>query len=161
MVKDDIKALDEILQSYLGLGVRLPSVKSYASLVTEKPEVAICLAYMYHDLLEFQKSLLKLFAGQDWKVTFHANWRYYHQETFPEILKSFDHHRKALDDLLRAHHYQRSNEHHQISRDMSLRLNNHLQNYQENWQDLEVLIRRYEEDRNVLLRNAREEETHR
>ncbi|KAI0450908.1 hypothetical protein F5B21DRAFT_489170 [Xylaria acuta] len=161
VVKDDIKAVDEILQSYRGLGIRLPSVKSYASLVTAKPEVSICLAYMYHDLLEFQKSLLKLFAGHDWKATFHTNWKYYHQDSFPDILKSFDHHRKALDDLLRAHHYQISNEHHQISRDMSLRFNNHLQTYQDDRQDLEAHIRRYEKDRDELLHNAREQETHR
>ncbi|KAI1757159.1 hypothetical protein F4782DRAFT_537465 [Xylaria castorea] len=120
-VKYILHALDEVLQSYRGLGIRLPTIKSYATLVTERPEVSICLAYMYHDLLEFQKSLLKLFAGHDWKSTFHTNWRYYHQDSFPELLKGFDHHRKALDDLLRAHHYQRSNEHHQVSRDMSLR----------------------------------------
>ncbi|KAI8949690.1 hypothetical protein F4801DRAFT_590960 [Xylaria longipes] len=161
VVKDDIKALDEILQSYRGLGVRLPSVKSYATLVAEKPEVSICLAYMYHDLLEFQKSLLKLFAGHDWKATFHTNWRYYHQDSFPEILKSFDHHRKALEDLQRSHHYQISNEHYQISRDMSLRVNNHLQTYQDDRQDLEMHIRRYEKDRDELLHNAREQEIHR
>ncbi|KAI0555112.1 hypothetical protein F4679DRAFT_522273 [Xylaria curta] len=168
VVKDDIKALDEVLQSYRGLGIRLPSVKSYATLVTEKPEVSICLAYMYHDLLEFQKSLLKLFAGHDWKATFHTSWRYYHQDSFPDLLKSFDQHRKALEDLLRAHHYQtlnnmssQFNNHSQTLNDMSGRLNNHFQTYQDDRQELEIHIRRYEEDRNELLHNAREQEIHR
>ncbi|KAI0538257.1 hypothetical protein GGR58DRAFT_312250 [Xylaria digitata] len=161
VVKDDIKALDEILQSYRGLGTRIPIVEPYSTLVAEKPEVSICLAYMYQDLLEFQKSLLKLFAGHDWKQTFHVNWKYYHQDSFPDILKSFDHHRKALDELLRAHHYQKSNEHYRVSSDMSRRLNNHLQNYQDNQETLEMHIRRYEEDRRELLRNAREQESQR
>lgn len=161
MVKDDVKALDEILQSYRGLGTRLPSVKPYTALVTEKPEVSICLAYMYQDLLQFQKSLLKLFAGHDWKATFHTNWRYYHQDSFQDVLKSFDQHRKALEDLLRAHHYQKANEHHQMTSDMSRRLNNHLQNYQNDRQDLETHIRSYEKDREELLQEAKRQEMHR
>ncbi|KAI0914790.1 hypothetical protein F4823DRAFT_192149 [Ustulina deusta] len=158
VVKDDIKALDEILQSYRGLGTRIPSVEPYTTLVTENPEVSIWLAFMYQDLLQFQKDLLKLFAARDWKATFHTNWRYYNQESFPDILKSFDHHRRALEGLLRAHHDQKSNEHHQISSDMSLRLNNHLQNYRDDQQNLEIHIRRYQEDREELLRSAKEQE---
>ncbi|KAK5636190.1 hypothetical protein RRF57_011902 [Xylaria bambusicola] len=161
VVKDDVKALDEILQSYRGLGTRLPSVKPYITLMTEKPEVSICLAYMYQDLLQFQKSLLKLFTGHDWKQTFHTNWRYYHQDSFQDILKSFDQHRKALEDLLQAHHYQKANEHYQVSSDMSRRLNNHLQNYQNDRQDLEMHIRRYEEDREKLLSDAAKQERYR
>ncbi|KAI1368069.1 hypothetical protein F5Y08DRAFT_21916 [Xylaria arbuscula] len=161
VVKDDVKALDEILQSYRGLGTRIPSVVPYTSLVTERPEVSICLAYMYKDLLQFQKCLLKLFAGHDWKATFHTNWRYYHNDSFQDVLKSFDQHGKALEDLLRAHHYQQANEHRQITSDMSQRLNNHLQNYQNDRQDLEIHIRRYEEDRDKLLHDAEEQEKHR
>ncbi|KAI0466404.1 hypothetical protein F4859DRAFT_507364 [Xylaria cf. heliscus] len=158
VVKDEVKLLDPILQLYRDLGAGLPSVDSYASLVAENPEVAICLAYIYQDLLEFQESVLKLFVGHDWKVTFHTNWRYYREESFQDLLRRFDHHGKTLDSLLRAHHYQVSNEHHQISRDMSFRLNNHLQTYREDRQDLEMHIRRYEKDRDELLHNAKEQE---
>ncbi|KAI3328988.1 hypothetical protein HD806DRAFT_268528 [Xylariaceae sp. AK1471] len=168
VAKDDVKALDDILQSYRGLATRIPSIQPYTSLVTEKPEVSICLAFMYQDLLQFQKSLLKLLTGHDWKATFHTKWKDYDKGSFPNILKSFDHHKRTLQDLLRAHHYQKSNENHQISNehyqltsDMSQRFNNHLQNYQDDRQDLEAHIRRYEEDRDELLRNARAQEKQR
>ncbi|TGJ80954.1 hypothetical protein E0Z10_g7822 [Xylaria hypoxylon] len=161
VVKDDNKALDEILQSYRGLGTRIPIVRPYTALVTQKPEVSICLAYMYQDLLEFQKSLLKLFSGHDWKQTFHTSWKYYHQDSFPDILKSFDHHHKALEELLRVHDYQTSIEHYQISSNMARQINSHLQNYQDDQQAVEEHIQRYKEDRKTLLENAKKQEEHR
>ncbi|KAJ2988608.1 hypothetical protein NUW58_g3882 [Xylaria curta] len=161
VVKDDIKAIDEILQSYRELGTRIPSTKPYASLVTEKPEVSICLAFMYQDLLQFQECLLKLFAGHDWKLTFHTSWKYYHGGSFRALLDSFDHHRKTLEDILRAHHYQKTIDHHQISSDMHRQFNNYLQGYQDDRQYIETHILRYEEDRKVLLDNAKKQEAER
>ncbi|RWA12444.1 hypothetical protein EKO27_g2634 [Xylaria grammica] len=154
VVKDDNKAIDEILQSYRCLGTRIPKMGLYKDLVTETPSVSVCLSCVYQDLLGFQKSVLKLFAGNDWKQTFHTNWKDYNEHSFPDILKSFDHHQKALEELQQAYRNQKLN-------DMSRRVNNHLQTYQDDRQDLEEHIRRYEEDRKELLRNAKEQEKHR
>lgn len=142
-------ALDNILQSYRDLGSRVPTIELYQSMVHEKPAVRICLAFMYQDLLKFQKDILKFFSGHGWSKTFQTNWKDY-QDDFESILKSFDHHGQTLQKLL--------NYHHEASHDTSQRFNNYYQQYQDDRQDLEMHIRQYEEDRLELLRSAKAQE---
>ncbi|KAI8635201.1 hypothetical protein F5Y19DRAFT_469075 [Xylariaceae sp. FL1651] len=153
MVKDS-KALDDVLQSYRDLGKKVPVIQPYRSLVDEKPEVSICLAYMYQDLLQFQNNILQLLAGHGWDKTFHVNWKDYYDNSFSDMLDSFDHHGKTLEGLLQAHHRQ-------ISNDISMRMNNHLQIYQDDREMLEQHIRQYTKDRKKLLRNAKDSESER
>lgn len=145
--------LDNILQSYRDLGSHVPTIEPYQSMVNEKPEVKKCLAYMYHDLLQFQKRILKLFSGHGWNKTFQTNWKDY-QESFTNTLKAFDQHSRILQQLLEKYH-------NQTSHDMSRRFNNYYQQYQDDRQDLGTHIRQYEEDRIRLLENAKTQEEER
>ncbi|GAW25243.1 putative zinc finger protein [Rosellinia necatrix] len=94
----------------------------------------------------------------EWKPTFHIHWKYYHRDSFPEIRDSFKTQGLTLRELFVDHNSQAS---YQVMTDMSNRVNNHLQNYQDDRQDLEEHIRRYQMDRDVFLDQARKAEEHR
>lgn len=150
MAKDSDKVLDDVLKLYRGLGIDIQSVTPYGQLMSEKPEVSICLANMYQDLLLFHKDLLGFFSAPDWKTSFHANWRCYFEESFPTIRDSFRLSGQTMATSLQIYRDQ-------ILRNTASQFNNYLQNNQDNWQDLEAHIRQSEKDRRELLENARSE----
>lgn len=119
-------------------------------MITEKAEAKRCLAWMYGDILQFQKLMLRLLNGHGWKVTFHVNWKD-SQDEFSTVLRTFELHAQTLEKMLLT--YQR-----QVSNDVLRRLNDHTQTYHDDRLDLEIHIRQYEEDRAQLLGNAKLQE---
>ncbi|KAH6972215.1 hypothetical protein BKA56DRAFT_115644 [Ilyonectria sp. MPI-CAGE-AT-0026] len=95
VAKEDKKALDSILTSYAHFGERLPLIADYKALLAQQPEIRLCLAWMYQDLLHFNSSLFKLFNTRCWKKTFAANWKDYESQ-FSSLARSFDDHGKFL-----------------------------------------------------------------
>lgn len=128
----------------------MPNIEPYISMVTEKAEAKMCLAWMYADILQFQKLILRLLVGHGWKATFHVNWKD-RQDEFSTVLKTFDLHTQTLEKMMSAYHRQASN-------DLLRRLNDHSQTYQDDTLSLKIHIQRYEEDRSKLLQSAKLQE---
>ena len=114
-----------------------------------------CLAWMYHDLLQFNKRVLKLFETPGYKKTLAVNWKDYSDTgEFQMILRAFKHHKRLLEKLLDDHHRQNRC-------DADRQLNNHIVRYQD---DREALLRHievYEQDRRDQLSQAKKDEIHR
>lgn len=127
----------------------MPTVDRYKALLSEKPAVKKCLAYMYQELLGFQEKLLEFFSKAG-KTTFHTDWKDY-QEPFSNVLKGFDIHRRILEDLLRDYDHQSANARTQ-------NFNNYLLQYQDDRHDIQRYFDRYEQDIETLRHNAKAQE---
>ncbi|KAK5993831.1 Gastrula zinc finger protein xLCGF3.1 [Cladobotryum mycophilum] len=121
-IKQDAKALECILEWYFKLGQQLPLVVQYTPLIRERPQMRICLAYMYQDLLEFHAVVLRMIGMNVWKKVFVTNWNN-HTQSFHSRLRAFESHKKLLDKLL-------ENYQHQHGQDDRRRFNDFILKYQ-------------------------------
>ncbi|KAK8127290.1 hypothetical protein PG984_008398 [Apiospora sp. TS-2023a] len=71
------KAFDNIISSYLKFGGYVPNITFDQDLLSERPQISDCLAYMYLDLLSFHQSVVKMLLGDGWKRMFESRWRDY------------------------------------------------------------------------------------
>ncbi|KAK3315983.1 hypothetical protein B0H66DRAFT_274517 [Apodospora peruviana] len=144
--QEDHTVLDVVLDAYQKFGKRIPDLQVYSSMIKERANMMKCVAFMYHDLLQFYRNLVKLLTGRGWKKTFHANWRDYGQ-SFEALLESFDAHGEVLKKLLAAWKKQASDDNNQ-------RLNDHILQYQDDRQITHGHAAQYQQDRDALVEGA-------
>jgi len=96
--QEDANVLNIVLDAYQKFGKRIPQLGSYRDFIKDRPAMAKSIAFMYHDLLQFYKQIIKLLLSRSWKKTFVFDWRDY-EKSFESLLKSFDEHGKILQRL--------------------------------------------------------------
>lgn len=62
--QEDNTVLDIVLDAYQRFGKRIPDLQIYSDLIKEHPRMMKCIAFMYHDLLQFYRKLVKLLTGR-------------------------------------------------------------------------------------------------
>lgn len=142
--QEDHNVLDFVLEAYERFGQHIPALGVYSGLIKERPNMMKCIGFMYHDLLQFSKTLVRLLTGRGkpsgpfcvaaglvgltihsgWKKRFQASWKDY-EHSFEVLLKSFDAHGKVLKNLLDE--WSR-----EASRDANRQLNDHIMRTQDN-----------------------------
>ncbi|KAH7125933.1 hypothetical protein EDB81DRAFT_730245 [Dactylonectria macrodidyma] len=153
VAREDSKALDSILTSYANFGKHLPLVADYKGQLAQQPEINLCLAWMYQDLLLFNSSLLKLFDTRSWRKTFAANWNDY-DGPFRSLAKNFDDHGKFLK---RVSERQQNRSIHEMHR----RLNDSIIQYQSDRDGIAAFLEEYRSDRETWLAEAAKAEQRR
>ncbi|KAK0644073.1 hypothetical protein B0T16DRAFT_494972 [Cercophora newfieldiana] len=98
ILEEDSNVLNIVLDAYQKFGKRIPRLESYADFIKDRPAMAKSIAFMYHDLLQFYKQIIKLLLSRSWKKTFVFDWRDY-GESFESLLSSFDEHGSVLKRL--------------------------------------------------------------
>ncbi|KFA81095.1 hypothetical protein S40288_00970 [Stachybotrys chartarum IBT 40288] len=162
IAKEDPKTLDHVLESYFDLGQRLPYIYRRDYQAEEASVVARCLAHIYEDLLNFHTDLLKLFSARTWKRTFDVNWKdYTHNRPFKVVLQSFESHRNLLQGVHNSQQHRALQDTQQRVVDVQRRTNDHIMRYQRDWQDVQDHINQYEDDRAILLAEAKASEIQR
>jgi hypothetical protein len=56
--------LNVVLDAYHQFGQRVPRLQYYKSLISERPDMTKCVAFMYQDLLQFYEKVIGLLTGQ-------------------------------------------------------------------------------------------------
>ncbi|KAK0629250.1 hypothetical protein B0T17DRAFT_633809 [Bombardia bombarda] len=152
--QEDPGVLDIVLDAYQRFGRRIPDLQTYSDLIKSTPGMTKCIAFMYHDLLQFYKKIVRLLTGRGWKRTFKDNWKDY-EKSFDVLLKSFDAHSKVLDNLLNTQRKQASD-------DNTRRLNDHIIASQDSHDAQQRFANLYDGDRPIYLQNAQASmDTHR
>lgn len=62
--QEDHSVLDFILDAYHRFGQRIPALGVYSELIKARPNMMRCVAFMYHDLLQFSRTLVKFLTGR-------------------------------------------------------------------------------------------------
>jgi len=62
--QEDHTVLDVVLDAYQRFGKRIPEIQIYSELIKERPNMMKCIAFMYHDLLQFYQKLVALLTGR-------------------------------------------------------------------------------------------------
>ncbi|KAK5653815.1 hypothetical protein OQA88_7973 [Cercophora sp. LCS_1] len=101
VAQEDSGILIVVLDAYQAFGKRIPALQQHDEFIKSQPNDMMCLAHMYHDLLQFYRKMIKLLTGRGWKKIFHVDWGDYKSE-FDIILTSFDDHGKILAELSKA-----------------------------------------------------------
>jgi hypothetical protein len=180
--QEDASILNIVLDAYQKFGKRIPQLGSYADLIKGRPDMIKCIAFMYHDLLQFYRHIIKLLLSRSWKKTFVFDWRDY-EKSFETLLESFDEHGKVLEKLSEEWEKQRTAENlanlAETSEEMRRRVNDNvirqnrlLSNSAETNHRLgshvdqftrfsQEVIRQYEQNRIEMFRLAEKEEERR
>ena len=152
IANENREILDPILNAYFELGNSVPRVVPHDDILKARPELLKALAFMYHDILTFQADVsATLTSGAELKRTFKSKWDDYASHAFRHLLKRFHQHHKLFEMQLESYEKETLD-------DLAYRMSGLVQDYREDREDSLRHIRQYEDDRIILLANARDAE---
>ncbi|KAI5800428.1 hypothetical protein DFH27DRAFT_82123 [Peziza echinospora] len=98
-------AFDTLLDAYAQLGECLPQFQKYDHLFGQSPEMQRVLGYVFEDVLEFHRRVLKIFKRKFWEVAFQVTWGGF-KVALNNILQNMSRHKRLVENEASIIHFQ-------------------------------------------------------